>query len=412
MAVSNASVALGSVCVVLCAVLAETVETTAFPEAPALPAMTWGFNYDHFAPIVVNESNSSNSSRTATPCLMVLEDLLALADTPAMNRAVDAHLHRDFKAMRLLNATAVRLFLSLGAVLATATAPNTTALARLQRVVDIAAEEQLLVDLTGLAVMRPDTVPVWLTNASDSVLRASQRMFWHVVAVQFAGQSTILSFNLINEPNVPSRHASELSIGCVYMGQNTSSASCKGRDTICYCANLWRNPSPHCDAKCTADLVRGWCSEMSGTIKAVDGGRRVTFGDMAFSMGTLEEPRCTLADGLDYYSLHMQPPQAGTMTLDQLRAFYTGRINALPDDGGLVVAEEMYPFPQCPGNGNWLGPPGVGEAQLLNAYLNATRPRTVGWMAFYWGTAEALSMPASAAATYTKWLQIWASVRP
>ena len=130
---------------------AAAASPAAGPGAAPLPP-TFGFNYDHFAPVRAAAAGGAGGGGTHGSgaedegCLMVLEDLLALPDTPAsLSQAFDAHLHRDFSAMRLLNATAVRLFLSLNAVLLSPTAPNATALARLQRVVDIAAQEGLLV---------------------------------------------------------------------------------------------------------------------------------------------------------------------------------------------------------------------------------------------------------------------------
>ena len=75
---------------------------------------------------------------------------------------------KDFAGMRAHNGTAVRLFVSLDAVLLNETAVNATAMAALQRVVDVAEESELLIDLTGLAVMRPPAAPHWLTIASDA----------------------------------------------------------------------------------------------------------------------------------------------------------------------------------------------------------------------------------------------------
>ena len=78
-----------------------------------------------------------------------------------------------------------------------------------------------------------------------------------------------------------------------------------------------------------------------------------------------------------------------------------------------VIIEEMYPFPGAPGDGGWLGPGGVaGAGALLEMYINATRPRSVGWFAFYWGEAAALGMSGAAASEYTAWLKAWGAARP
>ena len=50
-------------------------------EGPA-PPRAWGFNYDHFAPV----------PGSGHDCLMNLDDLLALPDTPQLRAAVATHL--------------------------------------------------------------------------------------------------------------------------------------------------------------------------------------------------------------------------------------------------------------------------------------------------------------------------------
>ena len=51
-------------------------------------------------------------------------------------------------------------------------------MARLQRVVDVAAAANLSVDMNGLAVMRPAAAPAWLAVATDAELHAAHRTFW------------------------------------------------------------------------------------------------------------------------------------------------------------------------------------------------------------------------------------------
>jgi hypothetical protein len=134
-----------------------------------LPTITWGYNYNIFAPIPA----------TADQCMFELSDLLALPSTPAVVSAAESQLRRDFSVMRNeLNGTSLRLFVSLYAVLQDTTTVNQTAMKRLQWVVNIAASEQLVVDLTGLAVMRKSSIPAWLADASDVQLHTAHKTFW------------------------------------------------------------------------------------------------------------------------------------------------------------------------------------------------------------------------------------------
>ena len=86
-------------------------------------------------------------------------------------------------------------------------------MARLQRVVDVAAAAKLGVDMNGLAVMRPAAAPRWLADATDAELHTAHRTFWSGCAAQFKGQGAILAFDLINEPIQPDRRTASLSGG-------------------------------------------------------------------------------------------------------------------------------------------------------------------------------------------------------
>jgi hypothetical protein len=99
-------------------------------------------------------------------------------------------------------------------------------MARLQRVVDVAAAAKLGVDMNGLAVMRPAAAPRWLADATDAELHTAHRTFWSGCAAQFKGQGAILAFDLINEPIQPDRRTASLSGGCVPAGSNSHGRYC------------------------------------------------------------------------------------------------------------------------------------------------------------------------------------------
>lgn len=360
---------------------------------PALPK-TWGFNYDRTYPIV---SASGEGDR----CQMNLADIMALPADNAMQRAVDEHLHADFKAMKKMGGTAVRLYASLDSILTSATDVNATALAALGHIVDVAAAEGLLVDLTGANVMRnppggPEKsywqLPAWLTQATDAQLRAAQKTFWAACATKFKGSSSILDFNLINEPYSESVTTADFSGGCLCSNTSAFGPSC--HDCLCYSNHLQRAPYGK-------NFTKAWCREMSAAIKSVDPSRRVTLGDLAASLSPSGPPSCSAEDGLDYYSLHLYPH--GNDTLGQLMEKWKRRIDTLPNDGRPVIIEEMYPLG---------GAPGISWTDLLQAYITSTSPRTVGYMSFFWGTAEQLKMGPIGASLYNKWLGIFSKGRP
>lgn len=423
--------------------------------SPLLPP-TWGFNYDHFAPIEGGDG-----------CQFTLADLLSLPH--ASEDAIAARLHTDFAAMQQLGATAVRLYVSLHSLLVNATSPNVTALSRLARVVDAANAHNLSVDLTGANVMRPSRVPSWLAAATDQDLRLAQTTFWRSVALQFVNATqekknkqthpasaadAILAFNIINEPTVPTTDNAPLSVGCLGPANGTSPFGPQCDDSLCFCNALWRQPSlqfmawAHATYKNASALSRHWpdfprtaegeswshillpasgsgghhnasdpryvdfvalqrqwaqdfCREMSTTIHDIDPARRVTVGDLGLSLGG--QPTCTVGDGLDYYSVHLYPSHAGGAGDDNASAvkdWWRHVMGNVPDDGAPVVVEEMFPLGAPPDLASNL-------SLLLDLYLNATRPRAQGWVSFYWGSAQAMHMDPATAQLYSQWLQVW-----
>jgi hypothetical protein len=126
------------------AMLAVATLASVAVSPPPLPK-TWGFNYDRTYPVTTAGGEGDS-------CQMNLADIMALPGDGAMQAAVDKHLHADFAAMKSMGGTAVRLYASLDSILTSPTAVNATALAALAHIVDVAAAEGLLVDLTGESV--------------------------------------------------------------------------------------------------------------------------------------------------------------------------------------------------------------------------------------------------------------------
>ena len=76
-----------------------------------------------------------------------------------------------------------------------------------------------------------------------------------------AGQDSVIAFNLINEPNIPTTKTPSLSTGCVEeVGGGNFGEACAARNQLCYCPNLWRDPqSPQpCNASCTSRYGGWW----------------------------------------------------------------------------------------------------------------------------------------------------------
>ena len=84
----------------------------------------------------------------------------------------------DFAAMRRLGANVVRVHLQFGTYMATADQARPEELKRLRALLDVAAENGLYLDLTGLGCYHPKRQPEWLDALTEEQRWAAQARFW------------------------------------------------------------------------------------------------------------------------------------------------------------------------------------------------------------------------------------------
>ncbi len=115
----------------------------------------WGFNYDHDEPG------------------RLLEDYWADDWAKVTN---------DFREMKILGANVVRIHLQLCRFMKSPDQPDGTNLARLGRLVRLAEETGLYLDVTGLGCYHKDEVPAWYDAMDESDRWKVQARFWRAVA--------------------------------------------------------------------------------------------------------------------------------------------------------------------------------------------------------------------------------------
>jgi hypothetical protein len=84
----------------------------------------------------------------------------------------------DFREMKQLGANVVRIHLQLSTYLSASDQARPEELARLRKLLDLAQEHGLYLDLTGLGLYRLAKVPVWLDALSEKDRWAAQARFW------------------------------------------------------------------------------------------------------------------------------------------------------------------------------------------------------------------------------------------
>jgi hypothetical protein len=115
----------------------------------------WGFNYDHDA-----------ANR-------LLEDYWQ-AEWEAVTN--------DFREMKALGANTVRIHLQVAKFMRTAQDSNEDSLRQLGRLLEVAEEAGLYLDITGLGCYKKEDVPRWYNDLDEAPRREVQARFWEAVA--------------------------------------------------------------------------------------------------------------------------------------------------------------------------------------------------------------------------------------
>lgn len=112
---------------------------------------------------------------------------------------------KDFANMRALGANIVRIHLQFGKFILSPDTLNERELLQLDRLIQLAASQDLYLDLVGLACYHGWDVPKWYNTMDFRARWDVQAFFWKTMAKRYAGERTIFCFDLMNEPVVPGK---------------------------------------------------------------------------------------------------------------------------------------------------------------------------------------------------------------
>ena len=291
------------------------------------PFVPWGFNYDH-----------DEDGR-------LLEDYWD-QEWPKVEQ--------DFREMKQLGANVVRVHLQLGKFMTGPKEPNRANLDRLDRLVTMAEQIGLYLDLTGLACYRKRDVPQWYDNLSEKDRWEVQARFWVAVAGRCARSPAIFCYDLMNEPVVPggTRQPGDW-LGPSFLGSDS------GYFVQFITLEQKERPRP--------EIARQWCRTLVTAIRKHDHRHLVTVGLVPWS---LDRPGLTsgfvpkeIASELDFLAVHLYPEKGKLKeTMETLAGFAVGKP---------VVVEEMFPL-SC-------------SLAEFEEFLDQSRKTASGWIGFYWG---------------------------
>jgi len=291
----------------------------------------------------------------------------------------------DFREMKELGANVVRVHLQFGKFMDAPDQANPAALKQLRRLLQLAEETGLYLDITGLGCYRPADTPAWYDALEEKARWTAQANFWSAVAESCKDSPAVFCYDLINEPISP--------VGKRAAGQWRSGSLFGEYDFLQYIA---LEP-----ARRTREAIAlAWIERMTGAIRKHDQAALITVGLLPWSRqwkhlsGFLPK---TIGPKLDFLSVHIYPdPKKLGEEMECLRYFAVGKP---------VVIEETFPL-SC-------------SAAELESFLRASRPFARGWLGHYDGQPMAelealqkagkLSIPQS---IYLAWQQLFIRLKP
>jgi hypothetical protein len=258
----------------------------------------------------------------------------------------------DFGEIKALGANCVRIHLQLGKFMDAPDKSNAAALAQLAKLVRLAEETGLYLDITGLACYHKKNIPAWFDELGEEDRWNVQAAFWEAVAQTCKGSPAIFCYDLMNEPILPGKEpatewlAGEL--GGKHFVQRLT-LDLKGRTR--------------------EEVAAAWVERMVAAIRRHDERHMITVGVIpwvfVFGGGKPLFHSPEVGKPLDFVAVHFYPKKGEVdKALKALEAYEVGKP---------LVVEEMFPL-SC------------GEDELIE-FVTRSAKHADGWISFYWGAS-------------------------
>ena len=289
----------------------------------------WGVNYDH-------DSKGENGR--------LLEDYW------------DAEwetVRGDFQEMKELGANVVRVHLQVGKFMSAADTPNGKSLAQLHRLLELAEETGLYLDITGLGCYHRADTPKWYDALDEDARWAVQARFWSAVAKTCRDSHAVFCYDLMNEPVISGKKE-----------DGWLSGELGGK---CFVQRLTLEPGK----RTPIEIAKAWVDRLTAAIRAEDRGHLITVGVIPWAhvwpgaKPVFYSPEVSPA--LDFVSIHLYPNKGEVEKALTAMAVY--------DIGKPLVIEETFPL-AC----------SIAE---MDDFLKRSKTRAQGYVSFYWGRTVA-----------------------
>ena len=289
--------------------------------------IVWGVNYDHDGPGRLIDEYWSTEWETVV---------------------------EDFEEIRRLGANCVRIHLQIGKFMESPDAPRESSLAQLKKLIKLAEQKGLTLDITGLACYHKANIPDWYDKLEEQDRWRVQALFWESVAKTCKGSPAVFCYDLMNEPILPGKEPTTEwltgELGGKFFVQRIA-LDLKGRSR--------------------QEIAAAWVNTMVDSIRKHDPHHMITVGVIpwvfAFGGGKPLFHSPTVGERLDFVAVHFYPKKGEVeKALIALKAYEVGKP---------LIVEEMFPL-KC------------GQDELVE-FVKRSATHTDGWISFYWGTPAA-----------------------
>ena len=285
----------------------------------------------------------------------------------------------DFAEIKALGANVVRIHLQLGKFMQSADQAHADNLAQLAKLVRLAEETGLYLDLTGLGCYHKQDIPQWYDQMQEAERWEVQARFWQAVARVCRESPAIFCYDLMNEPVVAGNK-----------GETEWVTGELGGKFFVQRINL------HMAGRTRHEVARQWILKLTTAIRDVDDQHLITVGVIPWAhVFKGAKPLFYAPDvgkPLDFVSVHFYPKKGEIdQALEALRVYEIGKP---------LVVEEMFPL-KC-------------SVEELDAFIEGSRQNADGWIGFYWGKTveeyeQQKDMPGAIVAAWLKYFRAHAS---
>ncbi|HWQ91879.1 MAG TPA: cellulase family glycosylhydrolase [Clostridia bacterium] len=260
----------------------------------------------------------------------------------------------DFKEMKALGANTVRVHLQVSAFMKSERELNKQSLKQLARLLALAEQSGLYLDITGLGCYKKENVPGWYNLLDEQRRWDVQARFWDAVARTCRRSPAVFCYDLMNEPvlteDKKNRDWTPGAFGNKYFVQRLT-LDLAGRTR--------------------EEVAKAWVEKMVAAIRKHDRHHLITVGAIPWAhtwpnAKPLFYSR-EVSQSLDFVSVHFYPESGQVDKALKALAVY--------DIGKPLVIEEMFPL-KC-------------LVEELDRFVEESRTVADGWIGFYWGKTPA-----------------------